>query len=253
MATSLLSRRALFPAAAAATALAAANERALQIGLVIFPRITQLDITGPFEVLSRLSNTQVHLLWKDLQPVRSDRGLLLTPTMTLADAAQLDVVVVPGGPGVGPLMEDEVVLAFLRRQSGKARYMTSVCTGALVLGAAGLLKGYNATTHWASIEFLSALGANPKTGRIVADRNRITGGGVTAGIDFALRLAAELRGEAEARMIQLQLEYNPAPPFQSGHPSVASAETLAKAKEAAAGMVKDRAAIVERVSRRLEK
>lgn len=210
-------------------------------------------MTGPYEVLSRLSNTEVHLLWKDRsQAVRSDRGLLLMPTMTFAEAGQSDVVVVPGGPGVGPLMEDPEVLAFLRAQSGKARYMTSVCTGALVLGAAGLLRGYNATTHWASLEFLPALGAKAKSDRIVVDRDRITGGGVTAGIDFALRLAAELRGEEEARMIQLQLEYNPAPPFDSGHPSVARAETLAKAKEAAAGVVLERRAIVERVRRRLE-
>lgn len=245
----LPSRRSLLLQAGAA----AGAVKPLRIGLLVFPRITQLDMTGPYEVLSRVSNSEVHLLWKDRsQPVRSDNGLILMPTMTFAEAGQLDVVVVPGGPGVGPLMEDAEVLEFLRAQSGKARYMTSVCTGALVLGAAGLLRGYDATTHWASLEFLPALGAKPRADRIVVDRNRITGGGVTAGIDFALRLAAELRGEDEARMIQLQLEYNPAPPFESGHPSVARPETLAKAKEGNAGMVRARTAIVERVKKKLE-
>jgi cyclohexyl-isocyanide hydratase len=235
-----------------ATTAAMAQPRALEIGLLLFPGMTQLDLTGPYEVLSRLSNSRTHLLWKTLEPVKSDRQLAIVPTMTLATTPQLDVVMVPGGPGVGALMEDEEVLAFLRKQERGAKYTTSVCTGALVLGAAGLLQGYEATTHWASMEFLPALGAKPTKARIVVDRNRITGGGVTAGIDFALRLAAELRGEAEAKRIQLQLEYNPAPPFRSGHPDVADAATLSAAQESNRATVAKRKEIVSRVQQRLQ-
>jgi cyclohexyl-isocyanide hydratase len=217
----------------------------MTIGLLVFPGLTQLDLTGPYEVLSRLSDTRVHLLWKTLEPVMSDRGLTLQPTLTLAECGPLDVLLVPGGPAVVAVMEDEEVLAFLREQAQRARYVTSVCTGALVLGAAGLLRGYRATTHWASLEFLPALGAVPCAQRIVVDRNRITGGGVTAGIDFALQLAAE------ARMIQLQMEYNPAPPFDSGHPERASAETVAATRQANEGWLALRRVVVERVRRRL--
>jgi len=192
-----------------------------QIGILVFPQVTQLDFTGPYEVLTRVSNADVHLLWKNLRPIRSDKGLVITPTRSFRNVSHLDVILVPGGPGVNRLMEDRGVLNVLGRWAKSARYVTSVCTGALVLGAAGLLRGYRATTHWAALEFLPAFGAIPTAGRVVVDRNRITGGGVTAGIDFALLLSAELRGEAHARLIELQIEYNPAPPFGSGHPSVA--------------------------------
>ncbi|MBY0503788.1 MAG: DJ-1/PfpI family protein [Bryobacteraceae bacterium] len=227
------------------------NEYPLQIGLLVFPGLTQLDLTGPYEVLSRLSNSRVHLSWKTVEPILSDRGLTLLPTGTFAQATQMDLLMVPGGPGVAALMEDLEVLAFLRRQAQGARFVASVCTGALVLGAAGLLRGYRATTHWASLEFLPALGAIACADRIVVDRNRITGGGVTAGIDFALQLAAELRGEAEARLIQLQMEYNPSPPFLSGHPDVAQVQTLQAALEANATVRATRRALVERVRGRL--
>lgn len=223
----------------------------MTIGLLVFPGLTQLDLTGPYEVLSRLSETRLHLVWKTLAPVVSDRGLTLQPTLTLAECGPLDVLLVPGGPGVVAVMEDEEVLHFLRQQAKGARYVTSVCTGALVLGAAGLLRGYRATTHWASLEFLESLGAVACPERIVVDRNRITGGGVTAGIDFGLQLAAELRGEAEARVIQLQMEYNPAPPFDAGHPGRASAETVAAARQANEGWLALRRVVVERVQRRL--
>lgn len=227
------------------------EDRELQIGLVVFPGVTQLDLTGPFEVLSRLSNCTVHLLWKAIGPIRSDRGLTLLPTGTFAEASPMDIILVPGGPGVLALMEDEEALDFLRSQEMSARYLSSVCTGALLLGAAGLLQGYRATTHWASLEFLPAFGATVSTERIVIDRNRITGGGVTAGIDFALRLAAELRGEDEARLIQLQMEYNPSPPFDSGHPNVADAQTLQAAQAATANVKAERRAVVERIRVRL--
>jgi len=203
----------------------------LQIGMLLYPGLTQLDLTGPFEVLHRLPDAQVHLVWKDTQPVRADSGLGLVPTTTFADCPPLDIVFVPGGIGQVALMADPVVLDFLRHHGKTAKYVTSVCTGALVLGAAGLLDGYRAATHWAFVELLPAFGARHEPGRVVVDRNRITGGGVTAGIDFALRLAAELAGEDVARSIQLGLEYDPAPPFASGHPDVADPALVARLRE----------------------
>lgn len=196
----------------------------LQIGLILYPELTQLDLTGPFEVFSRMPGAQVHLIWKTLEPIQSDTGLKLLPTTRMADCPGLDVVCVPGGPGQIDLMEDEEVLGFLRRQGANAKYVTSVCTGSLLLGAAGLLKGYRASTYWACTEMLAGYGAIYEKGRVVKDRNRITGGGVTAGIDFALTVVAELAGERAAKMIQLSIEYNPAPPFSCGHPDVAEAE-----------------------------
>jgi cyclohexyl-isocyanide hydratase len=200
----------------------------LQIGLLLYPKLTQLDLTGPFEVLHRLPDSKVHLVWKDLQPVYADSGLGLLPTTTFADCPPLDVLCVPGGNGQVALMTDPVVLDFLRHHGKTARYVTSVCTGSLVLGAAGLLDGYNAATHWAFTELLAAVGARHVPGRVVVDRNRITGGGVTAGIDFALRLVAEIAGEETAKAIQLGLEYDPAPPFRSGHPDVADPALVAQ-------------------------
>lgn len=196
----------------------------LQIGLILYPELTQLDLTGPFEVFSRMPDAQVHLIWKTLEPIQSDTGLKLLPTTKMADCSDLDVICVPGGPGQIDLMQDEEVLGFLRRQGAKAQYITSVCTGSLLLGAAGLLKGYKASTYWACTDMLAGYGATYERGRVVKDRNRITGGGVTAGIDFALTVVAELVGERAAKMIQLSIEYNPAPPFNCGHPDVADAE-----------------------------
>lgn len=193
----------------------------LNIGLLLFPDVTQLDLTGPYEVFHRIPDARVHVAWKDLQPVRAQGGLQLVPTTTLAECPPLDLVCVPGGFGQVALMEDAAVLEFLRTHGARARYVTSVCTGALLLGAAGLLEGYRATTHWAFTELLSGFGAIYTPGRVVVDRDRITGGGVTAGIDFALRVAAEIAGEAVAKGIQLGLEYNPEPPFRAGHPDVA--------------------------------
>jgi cyclohexyl-isocyanide hydratase len=193
----------------------------IEIGMLLFPDLTQLDLTGPFELLHRVPDARLHLIWKDTQLVRAHSGLAIQPTTTLAACPPLDVVFVPGGFGERALANDEAVLGFLRAHGARARYVTSVCTGALVLGAAGLLDGYDATTHWAYVDLLPTFGARHVKGRVVVDRNRITGGGVTAGIDFGLRLAAELAGEQTARLIQLGLEYDPAPPFDSGHPDVA--------------------------------
>ncbi|WP_341894569.1 DJ-1/PfpI family protein [Ferrovibrio terrae] len=199
----------------------------LQIGFLLFPNLTQLDLTGPWEVFSKLPNATCHLLAHDLQPVRSSSaGLTILPTTTYADCPQLDVVCVPGGPGHLQAMEDVVVLEFLKRQAPGCRYVTAVCTGALVLAAAGLLNGYRATTHWMSLERLSAFGVTPVAERVVTDRNRVTGGGVTAGIDFGLALVTAIAGEQVAREIQLQIEYEPQPPY-GGSPATADPATVA--------------------------
>ena len=199
----------------------AENLRPLQIGFVLFPSLTQLDLTGPWEVLTRLPNAACHLLSHDLAPVRSaSGGLTLSPTLTYADCPQLDLICVPGGPGHLGAMKDGLLLAFLARQAPGCRYVMAVCTGSLVLAAAGLLRGYQATTHWMSLERLAAFGVKPVARRVVIDRDRITGGGVSAGIDFALAVVTELAGESLTREIQLQIEYEPEPPF-SGSPESA--------------------------------
>lgn len=228
-----------------------ANTASCQIGLLIFPAMTQLDFTGPYEVFARLPNTAVHVVAKTTEPVRTERGLVLIPTISCADCPQLDVVVVPGGPGQQSLMNDDTVLEFLRRQAEQAKYLTSVCTGALVLGAAGLLKGYRATTHWLSLPLLSLFGAIPVDKRVVVDRNRVTGGGVTAGIDFGLRLAGILQGETMAQQIQLQMEYRPEPPFASGSPATAPAEIVATVRHAGERLQQERLRICEQAARRL--
>ena len=216
----------------------------LQIGFLVFPRIQQLDITAPYEVFATLPGTQMHLVWKNREPVMSVTGLPLTPTNTFADCPPLDVICVPGGAGINDLLTDAETLAFLQAQAEKARYVTSVCTGSLVLGAAGLLKGRRAATHWASMHLLAALGATPVNARVVQDGRFITAGGVTSGIDFALVVAAELLGRAAAETVQLQLEYNPAPPFASGHPDTAPGAILASVREKLAPTLAAREAIV---------
>ena len=189
------------------------------IGLVIFPGMTQLDITGPHQVFAIMPDTHVHLLWKTLEPVTSNEGMTILPTKTFDECPTLDVLCVPGGAmGVVKIMQDSEVLEFLRQQGKIVRYITSVCSGSLILAAAGLLQGYRAACHWAFRDLLGMLGVEVGTERVVVDRNRITGGGVTAGIDFGLVLAAKLCGEETAKMIQLLLEYNPAPPFNAGSP-----------------------------------
>lgn len=194
-------------------------------GLLVFPGIQQLDLTGPYEVFSSATDTKVHLIWKDLNPVYSSSGLVFAPTTTFEECPQLDVICIPGG-GVNSLLSDESVLDFVRTQALGAKYVTSVCTGALVLGAAGLLKGRKATTHWNALDFLETLGAIPTEERVVRDGNVITAGGVTSGIDFGLVILDEVFGRQEAETVQLTLEYAPAPPFQSGTPAEASAEVL---------------------------
>src|SRR5258708_7610247 len=191
----------------------------LQIGIVLFPRVTPLDFTGPLQVFSSIPGAKVHLIWKRIEPVASDSVMVITPTITFADCPQLDVVCVPGGIGIDDMINDEEMLAFVRQQAEGARYVTSVCTGSLVLGAAGLLKGYRAATHWTAMDFLSAFGAIPTKTRVCIDRNRITGGGVTAGIDFALTLVSQLVHPKTPEPIHLRIEYNPPPPFNARSPA----------------------------------
>ena len=203
----------------------------LQIGLLVFPKVTQLDFTGPLQVFSSLPDATVHLIWKRIEPVASDSVLTILPTVAFADCPQLDVICVPGGAGTDDMVNDEEMLQFLRRQATGAKYVTSVCTGSLVLGAAGLLNGYRATTHWTAIGYLEAYGAVPTKTRVCVDRSRITGGGVTAGLDFALTLVSHLVDRETAEAVQLRLEYNPAPPFNSGSPDTAPPEVLARLQQ----------------------
>jgi cyclohexyl-isocyanide hydratase len=221
------------------------------VGMLLFPRLTQLDMTGPYEILARLPNTRVHLVSHTLDPVKTDRGMMIVPTVTYADCLQLDVIMVPGGPGQQDLMEDAVVLEFLQRQARGAKYVTSVCTGSLVLGAAGLLKGKRATSHWAAVDHLGLLGATPVSERVVIDGNIVTGAGVASGIDFALTLAAILECEEVAREIQLQIEYDPDPPFNSGSPAAAEPETLETLRERGATLNEQRREVARRVGQRL--
>lgn len=207
----------------------------LRFGILVFPNVQQLDLTGPYEVMGTVKGAEVELIWKDRDPVMSSTRLSLTPTATFDDCPPLDVLCIPGGGGVNALLEDKAVLDFVWERSAQARYITSVCSGALVLGAAGLLKGKRATTHWYAHDFLEEFGAIPVDARIVEDGKLITAGGVTSGIDFGLALVARLLGQAEAEIVQLSLEYAPAPPFRSGTPAEASPSVLAEAKERLSG------------------
>jgi cyclohexyl-isocyanide hydratase len=192
------------------------------VGFVIFPEVTQLDFTGPLQLLSRLPQSAIHVVAKSASPVMSDCRLGLVPTHTFANCPSLDLICIPGGSeGVAGIINDRETIEFVRQQAGAAKYVTSVCTGAFVLGVAGLLKGRRATTHWAYTDLLPLVGATYEKARVVKDGNVITGGGVTAGIDFALSAIGEIAGETTARRIQLGVEYDPSPPFDSGHPDKA--------------------------------
>jgi cyclohexyl-isocyanide hydratase len=223
----------------------------LQIGIVLFPRVTQLDFTGPLQVFSSVPGAQVHLIWKRIEPVTSDSVMTITPTVTFADCPQLDVICVPGGLGTDDAVNDEELLAFLKQQAAGTKYVTSVCTGSLVLGAAGLLRGYRASTHWTAMDALAPFGAIPTKTRVCVDRNRVTGGGVTAGIDFALTLVSIMVDRKTAEAIQLRLEYNPAPPFNAGSPETAPAEVLALIKERIAPSMQRRIENYRRAAERL--
>lgn len=222
----------------------------LIVGMVLFDGLTQLDLTGPYEVLARMPDTRVYLIAATLAPVRSEWGLVIVPDATFDDAPPIDVLCVPGGCSVNARLEDERLLAFVRDRGEQARYVTSVCSGALLLGAAGLLRGYRATTHWLSLDLLPLLGAEPVDARVVRDRNRITSAGVSAGIDFGLALAAEIFGVAVAETIQLAIEYDPAPPFNSGSPRTASADVRSALSHASQRTLQERRTLVERAATR---
>ncbi|EIM26816.1 DJ-1/PfpI family protein [Microvirga lotononidis] len=227
------------------------------IGFVIFPGITQLDFTGPFEVLSRLGTppsptvlsrfpqSAAHVIAKTLQPVSSDRGLGIMPTCTFDTSPRLDLICVPGGAGVVDALADTETVEFVRTQGGQARYVTSVCTGAFLLGAAGLLVGRRAATHWAYVDLLPLVGARHEKARIVHDGNVFTSGGVSAGIDFAISVVAELAGAEVAQAIQLAIEYDPSPPLDAGHPDQAP-------EPATALMIQRNESAHEGIRRRLE-
>jgi cyclohexyl-isocyanide hydratase len=192
----------------------------LEVGMLLYPGLTLLDLIGPQTVFAWFANT--HLVWKTKDLVVSDAGIGIQPTCTFEHCPRdLDVLFVPGGLGQQAVLSDEEVLAFLADRGSSAKYVTSVCGGSILLGAAGLLNGYKATTHWSAREALRMFGAEPVDARVVVDRNRITGGGVTAGIDFGLVVLAKLRGEDAAKLTQLAMEYDPEPPFDAGSPETA--------------------------------
>lgn len=223
----------------------------LHIGSLLFEGIDQIDLTGPFEVLSRIPNATYRIYGKTAAPVRDLKGLRLTPDAALADAPPLDVLHVPGGAGQEALMEDAEVLGWIRQQASGACSIFSVCTGALICGAAGLLKGRRATTHWSALHLLPFFGAIPVNERVVVDGAWIFAAGVTAGIDGALRLAAELRGAAIAQAIQLHMAYAPEPPFDSGTPETAPAAILDEARRSAHRLTAQRESTARRIAAKL--
>ena len=222
----------------------------ISIAFLLFPGVTQLDLTGPAQVLSRLGNVRLDLVWHSLDPVMTDAGFAIVPTATFADISHADILCVPGGMGVTGVIADAEAMAWVAAIGAEARWVTSVCTGALILGAAGLLDGYRATTHWAWTQFLPLFGAEPVAQRIVFDRNRATGGGVTAGIDFALALMAAVRDPEFARIVQLSLEYDPAPPFDCGTPAKAGPDRVAAYHRRADSLAPNRAAELEAAAAR---
>ncbi len=216
----------------------------LKTGMLLFPGVTIQDFIGPYEVFIRAACFEVIVIGASTAPLQAEGGLQLIPAVAFEDCPQLDILFVPGGQGINALLTDNNTLRFLRRQGKKARYITSVCTGALVLAAAGLLDGYKATTHWRSLELLRRMGIETIEQRVVTDRNRITGGGVTAGLDFGLALTAAIGGEAMAQTIQLLLEYEPDPPFHCGSPARAGAALLSKARSLTQAVYDTRAHII---------
>jgi cyclohexyl-isocyanide hydratase len=223
----------------------------MHIAFLPFPGMTQLDMTGPAQFLSRLPGAKVDYVWKSLDPVPTDAGFSIVPTATFADVPSPDIICVPGGVGVSDVMDEAEAMAWLRSAGETAKWVTSVCTGSLILGAAGLLKGYKATTHWAWHHHLARFGAEPVQARTVVDRNRVTGGGVTAGIDFALTLMAQIAGEDYAKAVQLGMEYDPAPPFDCGSPAKAGEGLVAAYTAAMAARAPAREAALIAAAERL--
>lgn len=219
--------------------------------ILAFPGVTQLDLTGPYEVFSRLPGARVELVWKDTAPLRSDTGFVITPTCAYAEAPQADVICVPGGPGQQGLMEDAATLDFLRAQAAGAAWTMSVCTGSLVLGAAGLIRGRRAACHWLSLPLVAELGGTPTAERVVFDGTLCTTAGVSAGIDGALALVARLADRATAEFIQLAIEYDPQPMFDAGSPATAPAALVERVRSMAAPMLDARRAGARAAAHRL--
>jgi len=228
------------------------NASSLKIGMLMYPGLTQLDLFGPADVLNRVPGAEIKLLWKNLDPVIVDRGLRILPNTTFGQCKELDIICVPGGPGQVALMDDDETLNFLRRIAPGCKLVTSVCTGSLVLGAAGLLDGYRATCHWTSIDQLELFGATPVNERVVRDRNRITGAGVTSGIDFALQVVESLTDKTTAQQIQLQMEYDPEPPYNCGSPRTAPPEIVDSVRARLHMFQSSRRSACERAAERLK-
>lgn len=223
---------------------------ATRIAFLLFDQVTQLDLTGPAQILSRLGNTKIDLVAATRAPVATDCGFDLLPTATFADVANADILCIPGGMSTTAVMSDDQALDWVRMIAAEAQWVTSVCTGSLILAAAGLLEGKRATSHWAMRHHLAAFGAIPVAERVVFDGNVVTGGGVTAGIDFALSLIGAIRGEEHARLVQLGFEYDPLPPFDSGSPERAGPERIAHYQAIAAQVAPERDDAVEAIARR---
>lgn len=227
------------------------QQQQIRIGMVLFPQLTQLDLTGPYAVFGNIPTVKIDLLWHSLEPVKDTTGFIFTPTCTFDDCGTLDILFVPGGPGQVGAMDDPELIRFLQKAARDARFITSVCTGSFILGAAGLLKGKRATSHWMVVDHLTLLGATPVHQRVVEDGNVITGAGVTSGIDFGLTLASKLLGEEAAKCIQLGMEYDPAPPFKSGSIFTASNETIGKLIENGKELTAKRLEAVKRIGKTL--
>lgn len=235
-------------AASVLSATVAAEKPPFTMGLILFDGMTYLDLAGPHDALTKVRTAKVHLLAKSTAPVTTDTSNRVLPDIALRDAPDLDLLFIGGGPGVNALMEDAEMLEFLAKRAPRAQWVTSVCTGALVLGAAGLLRGYRATTHWTAMEVLPVLGAIPVPERVVVDRNRMTGNGVTSGLDFGLTLVAQLAGERMAQLVQLGQEYAPHPPFNSGSPATAPAEIVQQFRNVSAKSTAERMAAATRAA-----
>lgn len=221
----------------------------MHVVMLAYPDMTQLDLTGPLEVFTRFKEVTVDLAWKNKAPIKAGTVLEIVPTISFTECPQGDILFVPGGPGQVSLMEDNETLGFLRKQAEHSQYVTSVCTGSLILAAAGLLTGYRATCHWLSLHQLSYFDVEPVSERVVIDRNRVTGAGVTSGIDFALTLSAEIFGEARTRRAQLSMEYDPRPPFPGGSPATSDPATIESLRDLMAPFQRDREAIASRAAK----
>lgn len=223
----------------------------ISVAFLVYPKVTQLDFTGPAQVLSRLGDVAMHYVWKSLDAIATDSGFCIVPTTTFSELRGADILCVPGGFGCVDVIDDEEALSWLREIGSQADWVTSVCTGSLILGAAGLLRGYRATSHWDWRDHLALFGATPVAQRVVFDRNRVTGGGVTAGIDLALALMATIRGDTYARGVQLGLEYDPEPPFDSGSPEAVEPELVAIVRKRGQQLAPDREARIRAAAERL--